>query len=422
MKHSPSSTLLTAITAVSLAITTIAVTALYRRRARFDDEEEEEIIVKEGTLPSIIEQFRTFQLDYGSTVEEANKRRTTNYYEKSRQAHLYRVIPRCSTRVLLEKRQNYLDNLFMYYTEGVKSHRTVVVMCDDTTTNFLSEARREILAPLNLSNDITTPGCWIPKMSTIPREDMHVTVATPWWWHTMLDTPEKNTQLSQELAMRFRQALILEMHFSFQIELERIVLLGGKTLVALWRCIGERQTLSDTGETYTIYDRHGKSDDPFVRLRREIVRCFTASGSTDLGFKPLTYTHHKTKNDKKTKFMDANREGGTPTLKEHKVPKISSPPIKLRRQNTIESKTPGLGDRDGFIHTTLCRLPVDCLSTEEVHLDQVHRLCREATATLCGHRMVVSNYRFLETTGCGGEVSCPTQICSVAVLQDASTD
>jgi hypothetical protein len=282
-------------------------------------------------------------------------------------------------------------------------------MCDNTTSKLLDQARSDILDPLQYSNDITAPGCWIPKMSLIPSEDMHVTVAIPWWWHTMIEPADANQQLSQELAMRFRQALIMEMHFSFQVELERIVLLGGKTLVALWRCIGERQTVADNGETYTIYDRHGENDDPFVRLRREIVRCFTASGSTDLGFKPLTYTHRKTNsgiiNDNKStaKGMDAT-ERGSNSLKEHIIPAMPSRPGKLKRQNTIESKTPGLGDRDGFIHTTLCRLPVDCFSTHEVHLDDMHRLCREATATLCGHRMVVSNYRFLETTGCGGEV------------------
>jgi hypothetical protein len=73
------------------------------------------------------------------------------------------------------------------------------------------------------------------------------------------------------------------------------------------------------------------------------------------------------------------------------------------RQNTIELKTPGMGQGDGFIHTTLARLPLNCLSPSDVSLDKVHRLCREASATLSGHRMVVSKFRFLESTGCGGE-------------------
>jgi len=83
------------------------------------------------------------------------------------------------------------------------------------------------------------------------------------------------------------------------------------------------------------------------------------------------------------------------------------PPIPSRnngvRQNSIEIKTPGLGSGDGFIHTTLARLPLDCLSMTDVDLEPIHRLCREATATYCGHRMVVKEFRFLETTGAGGE-------------------
>jgi hypothetical protein len=48
-------------------------------------------------------------------------------------------------------------------------------------------------------------------------------------------------------------------------------------------------------------------------------------------------------------------------------------------------------------------LPLECLSKHDVDLDDIHRLCREATATLSGHRMVVSKFRFLETGGAGGE-------------------
>ena len=75
----------------------------------------------------------------------------------------------------------------------------------------------------------------------------------------------------------------------------------------------------------------------------------------------------------------------------------------LKRQHSIEAKTPGLTGNDGFIHTTLARLPLECLSKHDVDLDDIHRLCREATATLSGHRMVVSKFRFIETGGAGGE-------------------
>ena len=63
----------------------------------------------------------------------------------------------------------------------------------------------------------------------------------------------------------------------------------------------------------------------------------------------------------------------------------------------------GLGNHDGFIHTTLGRLSIDCLSMTDVELEPIHRLCREATATFCGHRMVVSKFRFVEMSGEGGE-------------------
>jgi hypothetical protein len=75
----------------------------------------------------------------------------------------------------------------------------------------------------------------------------------------------------------------------------------------------------------------------------------------------------------------------------------------LKRQHSIEAKTPGMTENDGFIHTTLVRLPLECLSKRNVQLDDIHRLCREATATLSGHRMVISKFRFLETGGAGGE-------------------
>lgn len=75
----------------------------------------------------------------------------------------------------------------------------------------------------------------------------------------------------------------------------------------------------------------------------------------------------------------------------------------LERQPSIEFRTPGMGDGDGFIHTTLCRLPLDCLSSQDVELEPIHRLCREATAMYAGHRMIVHRFRFLETIGKGGD-------------------
>lgn len=198
-----------------------------------------------------------------------------------------------------------------------------------------------------------------------------------------------NDQLSKDLAARFKQTLLLKFHHAFQIELQRIVLLGGKTLVALWRCVGERVNEDGT----FIYDRHGENVDPFVRLRVEIVRCFTADSETELRGQPLTYS------DSKHNLLNSPSKETATLLAENGTKK----PV-LKRQNTIEEKTPGVGQGDGFIHTTLCRLPLECLSQKDVSLDKVHRLCREASEFFSGHRMVVSKFRFIETVGRGGEV------------------
>uniref|UniRef100_A0A7S3P595 Uncharacterized protein n=1 Tax=Amphora coffeiformis TaxID=265554 RepID=A0A7S3P595_9STRA len=219
-----------------------------------DDKEEE-------AIHSMLHHFEALQLDPETTVEEANKRRTTTYYLKAREAHARKNVRGVkSYGQLLELRHEHVERTLRYSNMGTHSHRTVVVMCDASTSALLDEARQMILAPLKYSHDLRTRGAWIPKLDMLPPEDMHVTVAIPWWWHTMR---EGNYQLSQELASRFRQTLFLKFHHPFQVELQRIVLLGGQTLVALWRCVGERVT----EEGHVVYDRHGECVDPFVRLR-----------------------------------------------------------------------------------------------------------------------------------------------------------
>jgi hypothetical protein len=405
---SPSSALLVA-TAITSTVATLALGAtVYNRiQEREERKERSKYIQAEidataelqeddnslAVLPSIISHFKDFQLAYGATIEEANKRRTQKYYELARDAHLFDLVPGVrSYPRLRNRREAELNRIFRYRNSG-KSHRTVIVMLDSSTSTFLARARADILRPLNFSHDITTDGVWIPQANVLPEEDLHVTIAIPWWWHTIR---ENNEQLSQELAARFRQALVMEFHHAFQLELERIVLLGGKTLVALWRCVGEREAPDD----FVIFDRHGEGQDPVVKLRRGIVDCFSSSEAKRFGG-PLTYAtrHYEAGGTDSTRRSSANLEtfakldGGAPAVR------------KLERQNTIEWKTPGLGDQDGFIHTTLARLPIDCLSMTDTELEPIHRLCREATATFCGHRMVVSKFRFLETTGEGACVT-----------------
>ena len=322
------------------------------------------------SLYSVIGHFRSLELHSQSTVLEANRRRTTSYYEKAREAHEQSLVPGVPVySELLAKRKEELDRLMFYHNEGVRSLRTVILMLDESTQGVLSEARQKILQPLNYSCDIYQKNVWIPELNIIPNQDMHVTVACPWWWHTMR---EENHDLNKDLTNRLNQALFIDFHHSFVLELERIILLGGKTLVALWRTVGER-IVDNAGHDgpVIVCDRHAETIDPMVRLRRDIVDCFT-NEKHEHNLRPLTHQHRKQKG-------------------------------KLERRHTIELKTPGLGSGDGFIHTTLCRLPLDCFSTTDVELEPIHRLCREATATYSGHRMLVNRFRFVETTGEGGD-------------------
>ena len=140
-----------------------------------------------------------------------------------------------------------------------------------------------------------------------------------------------------------------------------------------------------------------------VKLRRDIVKCFTSEEPNNWGLLPLTYSSRYNLNSpvKGENVNDTSRpapDQGTPGREAHK-PKRPQ----LKRSNTIELKSPGLGAHDGFIHTTLARLPIDCLSMSDVELEPIHRLCREATATYCGHRvssMLVEPYTLSRVLGC----------------------
>lgn len=180
---------------VGFAVLASAATAIGAAALRWhisrQTEKAEKVIEQDG-LHSIIAQFQTFALKHGTTVEEANKRRTTNYYEKARQAHNYRSIRGCNASMMLQKRHAFIENAMKYYIEGKKSHRTVLIMCDDNTSSLLNQVRRDILRPLQSCTSIRTEGCWIPDVCMVPQEDMHVTVATPWWWHNMLQPAGEN--------------------------------------------------------------------------------------------------------------------------------------------------------------------------------------------------------------------------------------
>lgn len=152
------------------------------------------------------------------------------------------------------------------------------------------------------------------------------------------------------------------------------------------------------------------------------MRCFTTGSGNRL--KPLTYQDVVEQVRSSNGTLSTSSIASLPVVDDAALAKspmessrspppttATAPPPKPtrsrwvpQREHSIELRTPGLSQGDGFIHTTLCRLPLDCLSQKDVLLEDVHRLCREASSTLSGHRMVVSKFRFLETTGRGGEV------------------
>jgi len=172
---------------------------------------------------------------------------------------------------------------------------------------------------------------------------------------------DDHDDISREMCARLRQTVLLGMHYPFTVEIDRLVLLGGRTLVALFRTVGRRGVISD---------RRSTDVDPFVRLRREIVRCFT-EGSSDGRRKPLTHTS------------------------------VVSKPPELKRKPTIEMMTPGMQEGDGFIHCTLARLP-SAMAGSDVDMADVMGALEEGNVLCNGHRMEVARLRFLHTEGKGG--------------------
>jgi type II secretory pathway pseudopilin PulG len=189
---SSSSTAAIVATAAAVAATAILGLVSYRRylqerdhaaRTKYVEQELEKDALEQETIPSIIEQFSDFVLTPNTTISEANKRRTTNYYQKARDAHLYDLVPGIKSYPRLRNRRAAaLQQTMRYYREGLKSHRTVLAMCDPYTAQLLQQARADILEPLAFSTDETTRGVWIPQENIIPLADLHVTVAIPWWW------------------------------------------------------------------------------------------------------------------------------------------------------------------------------------------------------------------------------------------------
>ena len=259
---------------------------------------------------------------------------------------------------LFQARRSELSDIMKWPRIG-KSHRTCISMLDSSTASLLGSVREKIMSVYSASDDVKTKSMWIPAQNVIPVTDLHVTVATPWWWHTLT---ESHGEITSQMSSRLRQTLLLGMHHPFSIEVDTVTF-AGTNLVVLWRTVGPRGDVTD---------RHSTERDPFVHLRREIARCFTTASSCGRR-EPLTHTSLAGK--------------GPPTLKRH---------------NTIEEKTPGMGEGDGFIHTTLARLPKSMSRYNVYNRDVVKGLCDEATKMLSGRRILINHIRFLHTTGLGG--------------------
>ena len=140
---------------------------------------EEERVHGHDTTHLVIDHFKSLILDPETTVEEANKRRTTSYYLKMRESHSKSLVlgvggPLVATLVKLRERE--VERALQYWRRGNQSHRTIVVMCDETTRRVLADARRQILEPLGHSSDIHTRGAWIPPLNIIPEQGTFVSI------------------------------------------------------------------------------------------------------------------------------------------------------------------------------------------------------------------------------------------------------
>jgi len=125
------------------------------RRSRWMSEED-----GNETTHSVIDHFKNLVLDPETTVEEANKRRTTSYYLKMRESHNKSLVLGVSSHSKLVKlRKLEIERTLKYWKKSNQSHRTILVMCDESTRSILANARRMILEPLQYETNEETKGC-----------------------------------------------------------------------------------------------------------------------------------------------------------------------------------------------------------------------------------------------------------------------
>ena len=97
------------------------------RRSRWLETDKEQ---NQETTNSVINHFSSLILDPETTVEEANKRRTTSYYLKMREAHHKSLVLGVYPSRLKKLRKKEIDRTLSYWNKGNQSHRTIVCMCD----------------------------------------------------------------------------------------------------------------------------------------------------------------------------------------------------------------------------------------------------------------------------------------------------
>jgi len=319
-----------------------------------------------------------------SSVDEANTVRMTDYFGKDEGSRSSRpAIPGCDDLPLEELQQLRTDSLAQTMRfHKVQSHRTVVVPLTGNISGMLEECRQDILAtlcaeagqPLSELHNAATARVWTAEPNLIPKEHMHITMAIPMFWHEVEPIEVANAK-NRRMVEMWRRVLAVQKHQSFEVEIDRVVFLGGSVLLALWRTVGVRENV----EGYRVVDRSSPALDPVNSLRGDLVRTFLDAG--------LTYRA----------LMDANKD-----TEEQKAD------VGMLRTNTIAQRSP----QGGFIHTSLARL-ARAPSTEQqapfwlnrdnLDLTKVYSKCSEWSIKLSGHRMIVDKFWFLETDGAGGD-------------------
>jgi len=271
---------------------------------------------------------------------------TTNYDDEFSQVE---SIPNRLQSVLQER--STFQRSFMA-AEG-ETQLSVSVRLEPSLRSKLVRARGDILDTLCDAGaaereDITSP-VWIPSCAIIPEEDLHITLCLPRKWRTAM-SPENKQRMAMvmdEVSMR---------HAPFAVELDRVVLLPGGALLALFR----------------LEDCSRPVEDPMVALRLDILKGVLTK---ELAFFQLA-------------------EGAS--VEATHLAHDEGDPCALVRRCSVASSI----DPTGFIHCSLGRLAIKPGQTlQKVRLHEAVSLCARMSAELSGSRMIINRFLLTEMTG-----------------------